>query len=106
MPGLWEHQVVAPVEHALRCGACESPLTVTADTIFQDTRKPLRIWFQAKCCVGEQKNGRALSDLNRVLEIGSDKKAWTWLHTLREWRRGMLQEKNITEFYYHDGYAT
>ena len=30
-----------------RCVACESAVSVTAGTIFQDTRKPLKLWFQA-----------------------------------------------------------
>ena len=30
-----------------RCGACESAVSVTAGTIFQDTRKPLQLWFQS-----------------------------------------------------------
>jgi ribosomal protein L37AE/L43A len=30
-----------------RCGACESAVSVTTGTIFQDTRKPLQLWFQS-----------------------------------------------------------
>lgn len=66
-----------------RCGACESAVSVTAGTIFQDTRKPLRLWFQAMWWVVGQKNGASAVGLNRVLGIGSDKTAWTWLHKLR-----------------------
>ena len=31
------------------CRKCRAETTVTAGTIFQDTRKPLRQWFQAMC---------------------------------------------------------
>jgi ribosomal protein L37AE/L43A len=31
----------------LRCGDCRHQVSVTAGTIFQDTRIPLRLWFQA-----------------------------------------------------------
>ena len=30
-----------------RCRACEWEATLTAGTVFQDTRKPLRLWFLA-----------------------------------------------------------
>lgn len=58
-------------------------MSVTAGTIFQDTRKPLRLWFQAMWWVVGQKNGASAVGLNCVLGIGSDKTAWTWLHKLR-----------------------
>ncbi len=66
-----------------RCGACESAVSVTAGTIFQDTRKPLRLWFQAMGWVVGPQNGASAVGLNRVLGIGRDKTAWTWLHKLR-----------------------
>jgi hypothetical protein len=31
----------------LECGKCGPQTSVTAGTIFQDTRKPLREWFRA-----------------------------------------------------------
>ena len=69
-----------------RCGACKSAVSVTAGTIFQDTRKPLKRWFQAMWWIVWQKNGARAVGLNRVLGIGSDKTAWTWLHKLRRAR--------------------
>ncbi len=30
-----------------QCAACGAQTSVTAGTIFQDTRKPLRLWFHA-----------------------------------------------------------
>jgi transposase-like protein len=56
---------------------------VTAGTIFQDTRKPLTLWFRAMWSVTSQKNGASAIGLQRVLGLGSYKTAWTWLHKLR-----------------------
>jgi transposase-like protein len=56
---------------------------VTAGTIFQDTRKPLTLWFRAAWWVTSQKNGASAMGLQRVLGLKSYKTAWTWLHKLR-----------------------
>jgi transposase-like protein len=56
---------------------------VTAGTIFQDTRKPLTLWFRAMWAVTSQKNGASAIGLQRVLGLGSYKTAWTWLHKLQ-----------------------
>lgn len=58
-------------------------MSATAGTSFQDTRKPLRLWFQALWGGVGQKHGARAFGLNRVLGIGSDRTAWTWLHKLR-----------------------
>ncbi len=67
----------------LRCRACGLETTLTAGTVFQDTRKPLRVWFLAMWFVTSQKNGVSALGLQRVLGLGSYKTAWTWLHKLR-----------------------
>ena len=41
----------------LECANCHGQTSVTAGTIFQDTRKPLRLWFRAIWYVTSQKNG-------------------------------------------------
>jgi transposase-like protein len=56
---------------------------VTAGTIFQDTRKPLTLWFRAVWWVTSQKNGASAMGVQRVLGLRSYKTAWTWLHKLR-----------------------
>ena len=56
---------------------------VTSGTIFQDTRKPLRLWFRAIWHVTSQKNGVSALGLQRVLGLGSYQTAWTWMHKLR-----------------------
>ena len=67
----------------LQCGACGYQSSVTAGTIFQDTRKPLTVWFRAMWAVTSQKNGASAIGLQRVLGLGSYDTAWTWLHKLR-----------------------
>jgi hypothetical protein len=41
----------------LHCRACDGETSLTAGTVFQDTRKPLRMWFLAMWFVTSQKNG-------------------------------------------------
>src|SRR5664280_1794599 len=62
---------------------CRHQTSVTAGTIFQDTRTSLRLWFQAIWWVVSQKNGVSALGLQRVLGLKSYETAWTWLHKLR-----------------------
>ncbi|MBI3698187.1 MAG: IS1595 family transposase [Acidobacteria bacterium] len=66
-----------------QCCACRRQTSATAGTIFQDTRKPLLMWFRAMWYVTSQKNGASALGLQRVLGLGSYETAWTWLHKLR-----------------------
>ena len=56
---------------------CDYQSSVTAGTIFQDTRKPLTLWFRAVWWVTSQKNGASAMGLQRVLGLKSYKTAWT-----------------------------
>ena len=67
----------------LECAACGRQTSVTAGTIFQDTRTPLPTWFRAMWWVTSQKTGASALGLQRVLGLGSYETAWTWLHKLR-----------------------
>jgi len=73
-----------PVRGALfECAGCGYQTSVTAGTIFQDTRTPLRVWFQAMWWVTTQKNGASALGLQRVLGLKSYETAWAWMHKLR-----------------------
>lgn len=73
-----------PIRGALlECAGCGCQTSVTAGTIFQDTRTPLSVWFQAMWWVTTQKNGASALGLQRVLGLKSYETAWTWLHKLR-----------------------
>ncbi|MCL2808459.1 MAG: IS1595 family transposase [Treponema sp.] len=65
------------------CKECRQQNHLTANTIFQDTHKPLSMWFRAMWWITSQKNGTSALGLQRILGIGSYKTAWTWLHKLR-----------------------
>ncbi len=67
----------------IRCAGCQRQTSVTAGTIFEGTRKPLRMWFLAVWYVTSQKFGGNALGLQRVLGLGSYKTAWSWLHKLR-----------------------
>lgn len=67
----------------LVCQACRHQTSVTAGTVFQDTRKPLALWFRAIWCVTSQKNGASASSIQQILGLRSYQTAWTWLHKLR-----------------------
>jgi transposase-like protein len=67
----------------VQCSGCNRQTSVTAGTIFQDSRLPLRLWFRAVWWVTSQKNGVSAMGLQRVLGLKSYKTAWTLLHKLR-----------------------
>jgi hypothetical protein len=55
----------------------------TAGTIFDKTRTPLTVWFNAAWLFATQKDGVSAQSLQRSLEIGSYQTAWAMLHRLR-----------------------
>ena len=67
----------------LHCKQCHRQTSVTAGTVFEGTRKPLRVWFQAIWYLTNQKLGVSALGLKRVLGLGSYQTAWTWLHKMR-----------------------
>ena len=72
----------------LQCTNCKYQASITAGTIFQDTRTPLTVWFRAMWWVTSQKNGASALGLQRVLGLKSYETAWTWLH---KFRRAMIR---------------
>jgi transposase-like protein len=78
-----------PIRKTLfQCTGCKYQASVTAGTIFQDTRTPLTVWFRAMWWVTTQKNGASAIGLQRVLGLKSYETAWTWLH---KFRRAMVR---------------
>ena len=67
----------------LVCRACRHQCSVTAGTIFDKTRTPLRAWFAAAWYVTNQKQGVSALGLQRVLGLNSYQTAWAMLHRLR-----------------------
>lgn len=66
-----------------QCRKCRRQISVTAGTIFHDSRKPLRLWFEAMWHITSQKYGANALGLQRILDLGSYHTAWNWLHRLR-----------------------
>jgi transposase-like protein len=65
------------------CSNCRRQTSVTAGTIFQGTRKPLKTWFTAIWWITTQKSGASAKGLRQVLGL-SYETAWTWLHKIRK----------------------
>lgn len=65
------------------CSDCGHQRSVIAGTIFQDTHKPLTLWFRAIWYVTTGKNGTSALGMQQILGLGSYRTAWTWLHKLR-----------------------
>ncbi len=91
------HERAWPVRKVwFECARCGRQTSVTSGTIFQDTRKPLRLWFRAIWHVTSQKNGVSALGLQRVLGLGSYQTAWTWMHKLRRERLAGVVEVDET----------
>jgi transposase-like protein len=72
----------------LMCKDCRHQSTITAGTIFDKTRTPLRVWLAAAWYLTNQKHGVSALGLQRVLGLGSYQTAWTMLH---RYRRAMVR---------------
>lgn len=67
----------------LMCQSCKHQTSVTAGTIFDKTRTPLKVWLAAAWYITNQKQGVSALGLQRVLGLGSYQTAWTMLHRFR-----------------------
>lgn len=56
--------------------------SVTAGTLFHQTRKPLRLWFRAITLWVTSKRGLSAKELSRQLGMHYET-AWHWCHRLR-----------------------
>jgi transposase-like protein len=71
--------------HCVKCGKQTSAI---AGTIFQGTRKPLRLWFHVMWWIMSQKNGASAKNLQHTMGFRRYETAWTWLH---KFRRAMIR---------------
>lgn len=67
----------------LMCQGCKHQTSVTAGTIFDKTRTPLKVWLAAAWYITNQKQGVSALGLQRVLGLGSYQTAWAMLHRFR-----------------------
>lgn len=66
-----------------QCKRCLHQTTVTANTIFHKTRKPIRDWFWAIYLVATRTTGSSARQLQYDLGI-SYPTAWSWCHKIRK----------------------
>lgn len=64
------------------CRACGHQESVTAGTLFHQTKKPLRLWFRAITLWVTSKRGLSAMEMSRQLGLHYET-AWTWCHKLR-----------------------
>lgn len=67
----------------IMCASCGYQTSILVGTIFQDTHKPLMMWFRTIWWITSQKTGTSALGLQQVLGLGSYRTAWAWLHKLR-----------------------
>lgn len=67
----------------MHCSKCGHQTSIIAGTVFQGTRKPLRLWFSVIWWVVSQKTGSSALNLKNAMNFGSYETAWTWLQKLR-----------------------
>ncbi len=65
------------------CAVCTRQTSVTAGTIFDKTRTPLRLRFEAAWLMTSQKHGVSALGVQRALGLGSYQTAWAMLHRFR-----------------------
>ena len=65
------------------CADCDHQTSLTAGTLLEKTRKPLKMWFRAVFEISTRRTGISGMDLMRIMGFGSYKTAWSWLHKLR-----------------------
>lgn len=70
------------------CPKCRRRAYVTAGTIFEGTRKPLKLWFIAAWEITGHKYGANALTVKRMLGVNSYQTAWVWLH---KFRRAMVR---------------
>lgn len=89
----WPHGFVCPkcsasqgwrTERGLwHCKQCGRQTSATAGTVFEDSRKPLRLWFHVMWLLMAQKTGISAKNLCDTYGFGSYQTAWGWLQKLR-----------------------
>ena len=67
-----------------RCNQCDFQASVTAGTIFQNSKIPLKIWFRAIWHIVGQKQGISAKGLQCILGLNRYETTWILLHKLRK----------------------
>ncbi len=78
-----EETAPRPKRHGHRCKKCRRDFTVRIDTIFENSRLPLRSWIYAIYLLQTSRKGISSLQLSKELGI-TQKAAWFVLHRIRE----------------------
>jgi transposase-like protein len=70
-------------EKLWQCSACRKQTSLTAGTIFESTRLPLRLWFLGIYHLSQPKNNVSALELKRLLGVNY-KAAWRMKHKLMQ----------------------
>jgi len=65
------------------CSQCRHDTSITYGTVFENTQKPLRLWFHVMWLMMAQKTGVSAKNLQDSMGFGSYQTIWGWLHKLR-----------------------
>jgi transposase-like protein len=65
------------------CSKCRRDTSITYGTVFENTQKPLRLWFHVMWLMMAQKTGVSAKNLQDSMGFGSYQTIWGWLHKLR-----------------------
>jgi hypothetical protein len=71
----------------LICSSCRKNVHIMADTIFQDSRLPLMVWYRVMWRIVSQKESVKILDLRRLFDLTPI----TSLHILQKLRRAMVR---------------
>ena len=63
------------------CKECHHQTSIIVGTIFENTKKPLRLWFWAIFLLTTTKKAMSIMELSRKLGLNYDT-AWTWHHKI------------------------
>lgn len=66
-----------------QCRECGHQSSVKAGTVFEDGRKPLRLWFHVIWLMMAQKTGMSARNFYETFGFGSYQTSWGWLQKLR-----------------------
>jgi transposase-like protein len=86
LPFRWQCQ-------SAKCGKKGYRFSVTAGTIFENTKYPLRTWFQVAYLLMQSKKGMSALQIHRQIGSGSYETAWFMCHRLRAAMRAGNFEK-------------
>lgn len=91
-------------EHKYKCKNCGHKASVTSGTIFQDSHIPLPTWFKAMWYISEQRRKVTAAELQRELDLGSNRTALSMLKKLERamYRPRLTRLKGEVEISIHD----